>query len=99
MTPEAKVKAEIKKVLVEFGCWYFMPMMNGYGRSGIPDFVGCYKGRFFGIEAKGPDGKTTPNQDRELAAIMQADGFTVVARSGADVRELLHAITAQSQAQ
>ena len=25
MTPEAKVKADIKRVLAEYGCWYFMP--------------------------------------------------------------------------
>jgi len=98
MTPEGKVKAEIKKVLAEYGCWYFMPAMNGYGRSGIPDFVGCYEGAFFAIEAKSEDGKLTPNQEREIAAIQKADGYVAVAYSGNDARELLNAISLQCKA-
>jgi len=89
MTPEGKVKAEIKKVLAEYGCWYFMPAMNGYGRSGIPDFVGCYNGVFFAIEAKSASGKLTPNQEREIAAILAAGGRVVVARSAEAVREMM----------
>jgi hypothetical protein len=89
MTPEGKVKAEIKKVLAEYGCWYFMPAMNGYGRSGIPDFIGCYKGVFFAVEAKSANGKLTPNQEREVAAMLAAGGRVVVARSAEAVRDLM----------
>ena len=98
MTPEAKVKAEIKKVLAEYECWYFMPSMNGYGRAGIPDFIGCYNGAFFAIEAKSANGKLTPNQEREIAAIQQASGFVTVAYSGDDVRGMLNAISLQCEA-
>lgn len=84
-TPEGKVKDEIKAFLDSLGaeCWYFMPMMMGYGRKGIPDFIGCYKGRFFSIEAKAP-GKAanlTPWQAREKSAIMQASGIPLVCDS------------------
>jgi len=89
MTPEGKVKAEIKKVLAEYKCWYFMPSMNGYGRAGIPDFIGCYNGVFFAIEAKSANGKLTPNQEREIAAIRQAHGVVTVAYSAEDVRKLM----------
>ena len=92
MTPEAKVKAEIKKVLAEYGCWYFMPSMNGYGRSGIPDFVGCYNGVFFAIEAKSANGKLTPNQEREIAAMVAVGARVVVARSAETVREMMERI-------
>jgi hypothetical protein len=98
MTPEGKVKAEIKKVLAEYGCWYFMPAMNGYGRTGIPDFVGCYNGVFFAIEAKSANGKLTPNQEREVAAIRQAHGAVTVAYNGNDVRGMLDAISVQCKA-
>jgi Holliday junction resolvase len=98
MTPEGKVKAEIKKVLAEYGCWYFMPSMNGYGRAGIPDFIGCYNGVFFAIEAKSANGKLTPNQEREIAAIQQAHGVVVVAYSAEDVRRMLNAIGIQRKA-
>jgi hypothetical protein len=89
MTPEGKVKAEIKKVLAEYGCWYFMPAMNGYGRSGIPDFIGCYKGVFFAVETKSANGKLTPNQEREITAMSAAGGHVVVARSAEAVREMM----------
>lgn len=98
MTPEAKVKVDIKKVLADVGCWYFMPMMNGYGKTGVPDFIGCYKGQFFAIEAKSAVGDLTPNQTREIAAIWTAGGCVVVARSGEAVREMLDAIALQRQA-
>ena len=89
MTPEGKVKAEIKKVLDKAGAWYFMPSMNGYGRKGIPDFVGHYKGRFFAIEAKAPGGKATPWQERELADIREKGGVVVIAMSAETVEMML----------
>ena len=98
MIPEGKVKAEIKKILADYNCWYFMPMMNGYGRSGIPDFVGCYKGQFFAIEAKSESGALTPGQEREAVAIHTAGGRVLLARSSDSVREMLDAIALQCQA-
>ena len=52
MTPEAKVKKVVVKQLRNLGAYYFYPVTGGYGRSGVPDIVGCYKGKFFGIECK-----------------------------------------------
>ena len=52
MTPEAKVKKAVKKMLDDRGAYYFMPATGGYGRSGVPDIVGCHKGIFFGSSAK-----------------------------------------------
>ena len=52
MTPEAKVKKVVVKQLKELGAYYFFPATGGYGKSGVPDIVGCYKGMFFGIECK-----------------------------------------------
>jgi Holliday junction resolvase len=78
-TPESKVKAGVKKKLIELGFYYFMPPANGFGRAGIPDIVGCrMDGRFFGIECKAGKGKTTALQDRELVRIQQAGGIALV---------------------
>ncbi|MDE2344006.1 MAG: VRR-NUC domain-containing protein, partial [Betaproteobacteria bacterium] len=76
MTPEAKVKAAIRKVLDALApdLWYFMPAMNGYGKRGVPDFVGCYHGKFFAIEAKSVTGAVTPWQERTLHDIVEAGG-------------------------
>ena len=77
-TPEALVKAKIVKTLQEMGIWYFMPPANGYGRAGIPDFVGCLNGLLIAIEAKAGKNKPTALQVRELEAIRTANGHAIV---------------------
>lgn len=81
MTPEGKVKKEITNYLDSLSdCWYFCPIMMGYGRKGIPDIIGCIRGVFFAIEVKAP-GKmenTTPWQDKEIKAIRDAGGICII---------------------
>lgn len=70
---EADVKAEVKSVLKDSRvAWWFMPPANGYGRSGIPDFVGCVRGCMFAIETKFGRGTTTANQEREIFGLRTA---------------------------
>lgn len=80
MTPEGKVKAAIAKWLKAHGAWYFMPVSNGMGRHGIPDFICCWRGKFLAIEAKAPGkrGNTSALQEREINAIRTASGWAVV---------------------
>jgi hypothetical protein len=80
-TPEGTVKYKIKAYLksLEPQLWGFMPVPTGYGVRGIPDFVGCYKGRFFAIEAKRLGGKPKPWQDLVMRAITLAGGLVIVA--------------------
>ena len=77
-TPEKKVKAQVVEVLKAHGVYYFFPATYGMGRSGVPDIICCYKGRFLAIECKAGAGKTTALQDRELAAIKAAGGVQMV---------------------
>jgi hypothetical protein len=65
---EGDVKQVVKEVLKNIGpdCWWFMPPANGYGRSGVPDFVGCVSGAMFCVETKFGAGKPTANQMREM---------------------------------
>ena len=51
-TPESYEKADIGKYLDSIGAWYFKPTTSGFGKSGAPDIIGCYKGAFFSIEVK-----------------------------------------------
>jgi len=74
MTPEGKVKDRVKKQLDALGAYHFMPTTGGYGRSGIPDIIGCLNGLFFAIECKAKSGTTTALQNRELARINLAGG-------------------------
>jgi len=78
ITPEKKVKNEVVKVLKTFGAYYFYPVTGGYGASGVPDIVGCYKGRFFAIECKAGKGTTTALQERNIAQIVAQGGLAIV---------------------
>lgn len=78
MTPEAKVKAKVKRILAELGAYYAMPVTGGYGNSGVPDFLVCLRGRFVAIECKANGGKTTALQDKHLADIRGAGGLSLI---------------------
>lgn len=96
MTPEGRVKRDIQKYLTEKGVWFagkkapplvtgwmYMPVSNGMGVVGIPDFCGIYKTRPLYIETKAP-GKlstTTVNQDERHKEIRLASGIVIVADS------------------
>ena len=94
LTPEKKVKNQVVNVLKSFGAYYFYPVGGGYGVSGVPDIVGCYKGRFFAIECKAGKGKTTALQDRNIAQIIGQGGYAIVVNESniEDVNELLRHI-------
>ena len=91
MTPEVKVKRKVVSLLKEMGAYNFFPVMSGYGRSGIPDIVGCYKGRFFAVECKAGKGKTTALQDKNIAQIIACGGLAMVVNEDniEDVRLLM----------
>jgi len=78
MTPESKVKAKLYKVLKEWGVYYFSPVTGGYGKSGVPDIICCYKGRFIAIECKAGKNKPTPLQEAEMEKIRTAQGVAAV---------------------
>ena len=78
MTPEKKVKTKVVAILKEFGAYYFYPVTGGYGASGVPDIVGCYKGNFFAVECKAGKGKTTALQEKNIAQIKATGGLAIV---------------------
>lgn len=77
-TPESKVKKQVVAQLKALGAYYFYPVTGGYGASGVPDIVGCYRGRFFGIECKAGKNKPTALQTKNLEAIAAAGGVALV---------------------
>ena len=78
MTPEKKVKQKVAKLLKGVGAYYFFPATGGYGRSGVPDIVGCVDGKFFGIECKAGKNTTTALQELELKKIEESGGVAMV---------------------
>lgn len=97
MTPEGKVKQEVKKYLESLGpdCWWFMPMTFGYGKSGVPDFIICYKGRFLAPETKKKGGKSEPWQEREQIAIVLAGGMSDRVISVEQVKDWIAKVNAE----
>lgn len=95
MGPEERVKHAVKKLLNERGVWFYMPVQNGMGVVGIPDFICCYKGAFMAIETKRPNktpttqeqrfNKLSPNQINRLREIEGAFGVAMVVD---DVRQV-----------
>ena len=48
--------------------------MAGYGKAGVPDIIGCWRGMFFGIEVKASGRHPTPLQIMCGKAIEEANG-------------------------
>ena len=68
---EKYVKEQVKKLLKKYGAYYFMPVQTGFGASSL-DFIGCHKGRFYGVETKRPGKKMTPRQELVSAQMREA---------------------------
>lgn len=77
-TPEKKVKDKVTKQLKALGAYYFYPVTGGFGTSGVPDIVGCYRGKFFAIECKAGKNKPTALQEKAMRLITEAGGFAWV---------------------
>lgn len=105
-TPEAKVKAAIKKYLEGKGIWFagrptpqvvtgwmYMPVPMGMGVHGIPDFCGIYLGRPVYIEAKAPGGKPSENQIKRHEEIRRAGGIVVIADNVEAVQNAIEGIS------
>ena len=78
MTPEAKVKKKVTQHLKTMRAYYFYPVTGGYGKSGVPDIIGCHNGNFFGIECKAGKNKPTALQEKNLQEIRDAGGIALV---------------------
>lgn len=77
-TPEKKVKQKVVAQLKALGAYYFYPFSVGYSTAGVPDIVGCYRGRFFGIECKAGRNKPTALQMKNLNQIDKTNGIALV---------------------
>ena len=78
MTPEAKVKARVVKLLKEHNIYYFFPATHGFGRSGVPDIICCYNSQFLAVECKAGKNKPTALQEKEMKKIRESGGITFV---------------------
>lgn len=77
-TPEKKVKQKVCAKLKELGAYYFYASTGGYGSSGVPDIIACYKGKFVAIECKANGNIPTGLQQKHLREISIQNGIALV---------------------
>ena len=88
MVREKTIELEIRRYLRTLPqCWHWK--VHDANTSGIPDIVGCYKGKFFGLEVKKPGGGIRKLQTYVLNQIDGAGGISSIVRSVDDVRKAL----------
>lgn len=90
MTPEARIKADIRAWLLSQGAYVFAPVQMGMGAATVDQLV-CLNGKFIGIEAKVPGKYPTARQLSTLKAINDAGGFAFCATSLDDVKKVIQA--------
>jgi Holliday junction resolvase len=78
LTPEGRIKKQIKAILAEYGVYYFMPAPGFTCKVGVPDYICCLNGHFIAIEAKAGRKLPTLLQQRELDLINAAGGVALV---------------------
>ena len=103
MTPEGQIKKLVKDYLISIGLipagqavlctkdhtgWFHMPVSNGMGVHGIPDFLGHYLGRFFAIETKTKGKKPTDRQRHQLGALSLTGAKAFVVDSAESLDEV-----------
>ena len=96
MTPEAKVKAAVGRLLKKHNIYHFSPNTHGYGRSGVPDIICCLNGgKFLAIECKAGKNQPTALQEKEIRDIQARGGIAAVIRE--DNLPLLELIIKENQ--
>jgi len=76
VTPEGRLKKEVRQFLINCNAYFFMPVQTGYGRTTV-DFLCCIRGRFVAIETKAKGKTPTPLQVLTLRQINAAGGFGI----------------------
>ena len=97
MTPEGKVKAQVKKGLRPIArLWEFMPVQNGMGKPAL-DFLICVNGHFIAIETKAKGKKLTTRQEHTKAELEAAGAKVFVVDDDASCTVAVEYILAASR--
>jgi len=91
---EKQFENQIKKFMISLGIypagqpkhkmevpqvgWYFKHWAGPYSVAGIPDIIGCVKGRFIGLEVKAGNGHPSPLQLRTVDLINESGGVAMI---------------------
>lgn len=90
MAAEAILQSRILRYLDTLPyAWYTKIHNTGRGRRGVPDILACVCGLFLSIEVKGPNGRVSEDQNREMIALNRAGANTIVPRTLEEVVEVV----------
>jgi Holliday junction resolvase len=79
MAAEKNFENKVKAFLKDQGCWFIKYWGGGqFTKAGVPDLLVCCKGKFLGIELKGPTGKPSELQLYNIEEIKKAGGIALV---------------------
>ena len=88
---ESQLIQSIRKYLATLPeCFFWKEHGGQYGTAGIPDIIVCYKGRFYGLEAKVGKNQPTRLQAAPIEQIRHAGGVAAVVRSVDEVKEIMN---------
>ncbi|AWY05224.1 holliday junction resolvase [Gordonia phage Margaret] len=87
--PEARLARAIRLELTQRGVFVFKVHGSATMMAGLPDLIGCAKGRFIAIECKMPGNKPTKIQELIHSKIEAAGGRVIVAYSVKDALKVL----------
>lgn len=79
------------------GAFCFKVWGSEHMMAGLPDIIGCYKGKFFALETKLPEKRsnTSVRQEYVMGLIRKAGGYAQVVCTVQDVRQALSQIESE----
>ncbi|MCK4817660.1 VRR-NUC domain-containing protein [bacterium] len=93
---ESKIQHDIMDYLKTVPCSNLVKIAQGpWSKGGVVDIVGCYRGRSLVMEVKRRTEEPTALQTEYLNDNVEAEGFSAVVRSVADVKEVLKTVREQ----
>ena len=85
MTPEGKIKKEMRDWLSVHGIYYANVAGGAFSKPGDPDIIADVNGHFLAIEAKTKTGRQSEYQKVCQRQVEESGGMYIVARSVEDV--------------
>ena len=78
MEREKIFERRVRKYLDSIGAWHIKVWGNAFQRSGVPDIIGCIRGKFFALEIKAEKGRPSELQLYEIRKIKESGGYARV---------------------
>jgi Holliday junction resolvase len=96
-TTETRIVKKTLKLLRKEGGFWVKTHGGPFQKSGLPDILGCWKGRFVGFEVKRPGKNPTEIQKNTIKEIIKAGGIAKIVTSVDEVLNLIKGVKTHIQ--